>query len=60
MEAQVTYGGTLGNAERLLKDLIITELDLGYDKRQNVLLSCSNDGCNRISYCHCDCNDSSW
>lgn len=60
MKTQAICGGRLGNEERLLKDLIITELDLGYDKRQNILMSCNNDGCNRISYCHCDCNDSSW
>jgi hypothetical protein len=43
-----------------LKELILKELDLGYDKRQNVLMSCSVDGCNRISYCSCDCNDGVW
>lgn len=48
------------NMGELLKDLIIKELDLGYDRRQNILLSCTIDGCNRISYCSCDCNDSSW
>lgn len=38
--------------------MIVTEIDLAYDKLQNVLLSCQIDGCNRISYCSCDCNDS--
>jgi hypothetical protein len=65
MEA-VTVAGTKTVTETkkgidsLLKEFIIKELDLGYDKRQNVLLSCNVDGCNRISYCSCDCNDSSW
>lgn len=40
-----------------LFDLIVAEIDLAYDKRQNVMLSCNVDGCNRISYCSCDCND---
>lgn len=40
-----------------IRDLIFAELDLGYANRQNVLLSCNVDGCNRISYCSCDCND---
>lgn len=48
------------NLKETLKSLIISEVDLGYDKRQNVLMSCSHDGCNRISYCSCDCNDSGW
>ena len=56
MEYTVSYVDKL-NALNELKKLIITELDLAYDKRQNILLSCSNDGCNRISYCSCDCND---
>ena len=56
----VATGTSMKEELRLLKEMIITEVDLGYDKRQNVLMSCSHDGCNRISYCHCDCNDSSW
>lgn len=56
----VATGASMSDELRLLKEMIIAEVDLGYDKRQNVLMSCSNDGCNRISYCHCDCNDSSW
>lgn len=41
----------------LLKSYIISEVDLGYDKAHNYLLSCPRDGCTRISYCSCDCND---
>ncbi len=40
-----------------IKDLIFAELDLGYANRQNFLCDCKVDGCNRISYCSCDCND---
>jgi hypothetical protein len=46
--------------QSVLKEFILKELDLGYDKRQNVLMSCTIDGCNRISYCSCDCNDNAW
>ena len=60
MEAQAAVGAKRQSELELLKKMILTEVDLGYDKRQNVLLSCSVDGCNRISYCSCDCNDSSW
>ena len=60
MEAQVTTGLTRNKELELLRKMIVTEVDLGYDKRQNVLMSGSVDGCNRISYCSCDCNDSSW
>lgn len=64
MDASVAVGKELPNiGEELselgkgIKELIMAELDLGYDKRQNVLMSCNVDGCNRISYCSCDCND---
>ena len=60
MEAQATIGLKKNMDLELLKKMIVTEVDLGYDKRQNVLLSCNVDGCNRISHCSCDCNDSSW
>ena len=42
-----------------LMSLILSEVDLQYYNKQNVLLSCSSDGCSRISYCSCDCNDGS-
>lgn len=42
-----------------LMSMILTEVDLQYYNKQNVLLSCSSDGCSRISYCSCDCNDGS-
>ena len=45
------------NALELLKTLILSEIDLGYDKAHNYLLSCPRDGCQRISHCSCDCND---
>ena len=60
MEAQQTMGTARSSGIELLKQLIMTEVDLEYDKKQNVLMSCNVDGCNRISYCSCDCNDSSW
>ncbi|MDO4306361.1 MAG: hypothetical protein Q4C77_05960 [Eubacteriales bacterium] len=60
MEATVAVKTDGMSMNELIKSLIISEVDLGYDKRQNILMSCSNDGCNRISYCSCDCNDSSW
>lgn len=41
----------------ILEEFIISVVDLEYSKRQNISLSCGNDGCNRISYCSCDCND---
>ena len=43
-----------------LKELILSEVDLSYAEKQNVLLSCSRDGCVRINYCSCDCNNSGW
>ena len=46
-----------GDAKAVLDDLIVLEKDLGYYKQQNVLSSCTRDGCTRISYCSCDCND---
>ncbi len=54
MEAVVDVG-----LEQELQNLILSEVDLQYHKKQNVLLSCSSDGCSRISYCSCDCNDGS-
>lgn len=43
-----------------LNELILSEVDLSYAEKQNVLLSCSRDGCVRINYCSCDCNNSGW
>lgn len=60
MEATVAVKADSMSVKEALMSLIISEVDLGYDRRQNVLLSCNVDGCNRISYCSCDCNDSSW
>lgn len=60
MEATVATRASSMNVKEALMSLIVSEVDLGYDRRQNVLLSCNVDGCNRISYCSCDCNDSSW
>lgn len=60
MEATVATRVSSMNVKEILMSLIVSEVDLGYDRRQNVLLSCNVDGCNRISYCSCDCNDSSW
>lgn len=60
MEATVATRVSSMNVKEVLMSLIVSEVDLGYDRRQNVLLSCNVDGCNRISYCSCDCNDSSW
>lgn len=54
---KTTIGEEISELGKNIKELIMAELDLGYDKRQNVLMACSVDGCNRISYCSCDCND---
>lgn len=43
-----------------LNELILSEVDLSYAEKQNVLLPCSRDGCVRINYCSCDCNNSGW
>lgn len=57
MEATISVKEEKNRIASILKEFIKCEVDLEYDKRQNILMACGVDGCNRISYCSCDCND---
>ena len=54
--------GILGKPTILkLKNLILREVEMGFDKKylgpDGRLQSCTDNGCTRIHYCSCDCDD---
>ena len=51
-------GSELMDVCHSLDELIYCEKDLCFASNLNFVASCSSDGCNRISYCSCDCNHS--